>query len=555
MKKIVLYTLLIERSPQALPLGSACIASSLKNDEKLKNRAEVLLLENSKEDNGFVQENASDFIAGEIIKRCGGKPDFVLFSVFVWNHNEIEGARKILKEKFPEIIIIAGGPEVTADPLRFSFFDYTVSGQGEEIIPRLINQIIEGEGDLLARKNHFGTVSELEKLPSPYLDGTINLKKYGGALWELARGCPFKCSYCYESKGEKKIRYFPIERIEKELKLFNKEKISQVFVLDPTYNAGKKRALQILDLISKNAPGMFFYFEARAEFIDREMASAFTKIKCALQFGLQSADPEVLKNVNRTIDRKIFARNIGYLNEKGVIFGLDLIFGLPGDTLEGFKKSIDYALNLYPNNLETFCLSVLPGTDLFDSADNLNIEYEKNPPYHVIKTDKYSASDLKKSENLSHSCNIFYNQGRAVPWFNTLCRFLHRRPVLLLEDFYYWFVKESGKNVSIEEFDFSCRNHQEIEQLQLEFVRNIFARKKISEKELKTALSIIKINGALSRVESDGIEQTVQLDFHPDDLLSEYAMDISFFAKNAKYFSNKTRCFISKCGVDWKVVK
>ena len=60
---------------------------------------------------------------------------------------------------------------------------------------------------------------ELNTLSSPYLDGTLDPAEYGGALWELARGCPFKCSYCYESKGEKKIQYFPMERIEKELEL------------------------------------------------------------------------------------------------------------------------------------------------------------------------------------------------------------------------------------------------------------------------------------------------------------------------------------------------
>ena len=150
-----------------------------------------------------------------------------------------------------------------------------------------------------------------EVLSSPYLDGTIDVAKYGGALWELARGCPFKCSYCYESKGEKKVSYFPLERLEKEIELFAKKNISQVFVLDPTYNASKERAIKMLKIIEKKAPGMFFYFEARAEFIDRELAQAFSRVPCALQIGLQSADEAVLKNVHRTLDKKKFIRNIG----------------------------------------------------------------------------------------------------------------------------------------------------------------------------------------------------------------------------------------------------
>ena len=59
---------------------------------------------------------------------------------------------------------------------------------------------------------------------------------------------------------------------------------------------------------------MFFYFEARAEFIDKELALAFTKIPCALQIGLQSANPEVLKNVHRSLEKKTFEININYLN-------------------------------------------------------------------------------------------------------------------------------------------------------------------------------------------------------------------------------------------------
>ena len=95
---------------------------------------------------------------------------------------------------------------------------------------------------------------ELNTISSPYLDGTLDPAEYGGALWELARGCPFKCSYCYESKGEKKIQYFPMERIEKELKLFAEKDVPQVFVLDPTYNANKERALSLLKMMAKITP-------------------------------------------------------------------------------------------------------------------------------------------------------------------------------------------------------------------------------------------------------------------------------------------------------------
>lgn len=573
----VCTTLLIETSPQALPLGAACIASSIKNHSLTKdifNTVELIAI--SKEEEGFCKaektHTTAEYIAEKLCKN--GVPEFACFSVYVWNRNYLEEAALCLKKKNPSVVTIAGGPEVTANPESFSNFDYTIAGAGELAIPELISLIINDKKAEIPGvyqkilKNHNvpeapqkssvcrATVPDLSKISSPYLDGTLDVKDYGGALWELARGCPFKCSYCYESKGEKKIQYFPMERIEKELELFNKNKISQVFVLDPTYNANKKRALDLLNLIAKKAPGMFFYFEARAEFIDRELARAFTKIPCALQFGLQSADPEVLKLVHRTLDKKLFTRNIGYLNETGAIFGFDLIYGLPGDTLEGFKKSIDFALNLYPNNLETFCLSVLPGTDLADTADSLGLIYEKTAPYHVLKTDKYSEKDLANAEKISHACNIFYNNGRSVPWFNSVCHALHQRPSLFLEDFAFWYEKNiQPKNaLTLADFDYTNGNaHEKIEELQIAFVKEHFT-KRGRQNLLKVTENLIRFNGALSRVESDRKEQTVQLDYHPDDLASQYATDIQFFSKNCRPFKNKTRCFKNKNGqTDWRL--
>lgn len=573
MKKIVCSTLLIETSPQALPLGAACIASSLKHNPLTKH-FETSLIAVSREEEGWQKANAQMAATDYFVKKITehGTPDYACFSVYVWNREELEKAAGALKKAHPTIITIAGGPEVTANPESFTNFDYTVAGAGELAIPELISCLEDGKKpdapgiyEKILKEHNVpsknspvcrATPPVLAELSSPYLDGTLDVAQYGGALWELARGCPFKCSYCYESRGEKKIQYFPIERIEKELDLFNSKKISQVFVLDPTYNANKKRALELLNLIAKKAPGMFFYFEARAEFIDRELAKAFTKIPCALQFGLQSSNPEVLKLVNRSLNKKLFVKNIGYLNDAGAIFGFDLIYGLPGDTLEGFKKSIDFALSLYPNNLETFRLSVLPGTDLAEKAEILGLTWQSEAPYNVTKTQSFSEKDMSKAETLSHACNIFYNNGRAVPWMNSLCNALHLRPVILLENFAVWFKEnyEAKNKSNLKDFDLGCCDHTKIEKLQLDFVKSLLAKCNLTKIQ-NCVESIILFNGALSRVESDGKEQLVSLSYHPDDLASPYATDIQFFSKNCRPVKCRVRCFKNKAHqTDWKTI-
>lgn len=552
MKKLICTTLLVETSPQGIPLGAACIASAIKASPLTKGKYDVELIDFSLEDAEIMlakQNGGENAVSVLIAKRLAQKsPDFACFSVYVWNRNILSRAAVELKKILPDCICIAGGPEVTADPTSFDSFDFMTAGQGELATAELLNEIESGKNPddipgIYERKDSRQNVVRavpcpVELCPSPYLDGTIDPSKYGGALWELARGCPFKCSYCYESKGEKKIAYFPMERLEKEIELFAKKNIAQVFVLDPTYNASKERAMKMLKIIEKKAPGMFFYFEARAEFIDRELAHAFARIPCALQIGLQSANPDVLKNVHRTLDKKKFIRNIGFLNEAGVTFGFDLIYGLPGDDFKGFCESIDFALSLYPNNLELFCLSVLPGTDLHDAAKSFGLEWEQNPPYHVLKTPKFTSEDLKKCEKLSAAVNLFYNDGRAVPWLNSVLFPLHEKASEFFKDFEKWLGNQKN---------------QEIEKMQVDFVREKFHQKHL-DKIFPAAEDLIKIHGALGRCTFDGSESTFTTNYHPDDVMSEYGTDLIFFTENAERKKCKVRVFEGENGPDWKTL-
>lgn len=555
----------------------------------------------------LAKQNGGDYAVSALLasRLASKKPDFVCFSVYVWNRVILEKTCLELKKLLPDCVCISGGPEVTANPLSFHSFDYMIAGQGERAMVDLLAHLTENKPQI-TQKTMNTCVQEITAgcnsgnnndapgfafgvqgvyrtgnpppvgqsnpiiracpLPpdltaSPYLDGTLDVGKYGGALWELARGCPFKCSYCYESKGEKKIAYFPMERLEKEIELFAKKNISQVFVLDPTYNASKERAIKMLKIIEKKAPGMFFYFEARAEFIDRELARAFARIPCCLQIGLQSANPEVLKNVHRTLDKKKFEKNIGFLNEEGVTFGFDLIYGLPGDNFAGFCQSIDFALALYPNNLELFCLSVLPGTDLHDSAKGFGLEWESEPPYHVLRTPQFGEKDLAKAEKLALATNLFYTKGRAVAWFNSILYVLHEKPSEFLKGFTNYI--ESGFLSSEQKSKFAStgsirdwsaeKNSIQIEELQLAFIQKKF-REKHKDRFLPAAEDLIRIHSALGRCTFDGTESTFTTHYHPDDVMSEYGTDIEFFTENCGKQKCKVKVFVGENGADWRCI-
>ena len=603
-EKIVCATLLVEKSPQALPLGAACVASSIKS--RFKN-LEVLLFSPTMEDSEYFGKSdveKANIFAEKLLAFAGVDAEnsikAVCLSVYVWNRLVLEKVGLSLMEK--GILVIAGGPEITANPDSFVGADFVVSGEGEAAVPLLLEKLEKSSKSGIAdtsifekdfaeeaffvekSKYHPETKKVFykkslagEDLTSPYLDGTLDLSKYEGALWELARGCPFKCSYCYESKGEKKVRLLPMERIEKELKLFAEKDVPQVFVLDPTYNANKERALSLLKMMAKITPNTFYYFEARAEFIDRQIAKAFTKLPCAVQFGLQSSDEEVLKKVNRSFNKSQFVKNINILNQEGVIFGFDLIYGLPRDNLSGFCNSIDFALNLMPNNLELFCLSVLPGTDLFDDAKGYGLVFQEEAPYHVIETPGFSKADMGSASKIAAACNVFYNQGRAVPWFTSLMKALQVEPSKFFKDFIAWyeskkcdFAPKNGKKLSIQELSLACVSHKEVEKLQLDFLRDyleggsssgktgknsVKSSGKTGKKQylLPTVENLIRFNGAISRVTADGTKEKLSLAFHPDDLASPYAADMVFFAKNCGRFGCEVAIEMGSQGIWWQV--
>ena len=190
---VICTTLLIEKSPQALPLGAACIATSIKHSKELEGKCQVALKAFCLEDKDFPKDKneAALYIAEKLIEEEKGglensSPAIFCFSCFVWNIEVLENAAKILRDK--GFVCIAGGPEITAHPSFYKGFDYTVSGEGEVSVPLLISKII-GQSEK-SDKVIISQSPDLSLIHSPYLDGIINPSEYEGALWELARGCP-----------------------------------------------------------------------------------------------------------------------------------------------------------------------------------------------------------------------------------------------------------------------------------------------------------------------------------------------------------------------------
>jgi radical SAM superfamily enzyme YgiQ (UPF0313 family) len=470
--KIALISIHPCPSPQAVPLACAFLKEVLLADPELSKNVAVEISE-------FFLEDDPAACAGAILRL---KPDLVAFSVYVWSRDHALAIAAHLRKSAPALVICAGGAEPTANPeglFQAGVFDFLIRGEGERPFPQVIRAALQGgspagiPGVVLPGEpgGALPAPVELDSIPSPYLSGLLDPLLPGGALWQISRGCDFACAFCFDHKGSGGVRRFSLVRVEAELRLFAKLRVPQVFVLDSTFNKIPARAKEILRLIRKIAPDVHFHFEVRSEYLDAEMAELFASITCSLQIGLQSADPAVLRSVGRGFDRADFARRVSLLNQSGAIFGFDLIYGLPGDSAATFRDSLDFALSLYPNHLDIFPLAVLPGTRLYGKAAELGLNHQDAPPYTLLSTPSFPASDLEGARLLTAACDIFYSRGKAVAWFNAICSALKLPPCAFLAAFSRFLGNRgAGGEEEIAETD--------IWGLQRDFLREIFLEKK-----------------------------------------------------------------------------
>jgi hypothetical protein len=370
---------------------------------------------------------------------------------------------------------------------------------------------------------------DLARFPSPWLTGFIKPRE-GGVLWELARGCPYHCSYCYESKGEVGLRRIPRARIEAELDFFARSGVEQAFVLDPTFDADRARAKELLGLIERKGRTIHWKFEVRAELLDRELARRFSAIDCSLQIGLQSADPEVSAAVGRPLDLKAFSRGLELLNAEGVVYGIDLIYGLPKDSLAGFSRSLDFALGFQPNHLDVFPLAVLPGTALAERAEEFGLRYDPEPPHLLACTPSFPPEAMAKARRLASACDLFYSRGRAVSWFLQAVKPLKMRPAAFLGRFASAAEEDGlfGRDLASPLIASS-----RIEVVQLAFLESEYRAKGLDS--LVPALrDIVTFNGAWGRAMAEGESSELALSYDPDEVLGADALDLAAFARTAR---------------------
>lgn len=347
------------------------------------------------------------------------RPWIVGFTCYLWNIERTLWIAHRLKELWPEVRIVLGGPEITPDNawvLDTPDYDYAVIGEGEQSMADLLQALVAGEvaprtipGVYVppagagprydpARRPAFRTpIADLNQLGSPYPAGILNAADEQMLLLETTRGCVFKCKFCYYPKSYDRQYYLDYDVIRANLRHANEHGAREVFLLDPTLNQ-RKDFHEFLKVLSKGNPRrQFSYFgELRGEGVTEETARLLREANFTeVEVGLQSIDPDAQRQMDRKNNLRAFERGVRAMLGQGIRVKVDLIVGLPGDTVDSVRRGLHYLRDqsLF-SDLQVFNLSVLPGTAFREEAEHLGLAYQPRPPYYVLRTPTLERGEL-----------------------------------------------------------------------------------------------------------------------------------------------------------------
>lgn len=373
----------------------------------------------------FTIKDEQDRIIEAILKE---PYDVICFSVYIWNIEPIQEIIKAIKAKRPEVYILVGGPEVSYESsyLLDEGVDAISVGEGEESVweyIEMLNQRKSYEIIGIQTKDFPNTTYRkvsldfLETLEDPYfmeLDAHDMDRRY--LYFETSRGCPYGCEYCLSS-CDRQVRMFSQEYVLKLLEKISKSNIRQVKLLDRTFNADPKRALNIARYMNEHCPNQIFQFEIVAETLSEELLTFFEheadKQRFRFEIGVQSFNSQTLQAVGRLQNNERLCEVIQRLRDINVTMHVDLIAGLPYEDVLSFQASFDALFALGAKEVQLGILKLLKGTKLKAKQAQYDFIHDAHAPYAVQSTKWLSEVELARISKGAEAVEKFWNSGKC----------------------------------------------------------------------------------------------------------------------------------------------
>lgn len=320
------------------------------------------------------------------------------FSCYVWNIGLVRRVASQLRAARPAARFVFGGPQVMHQARQYltSGDDLAAvcNGEGEVTFTEYLRELTEPVPDLakVAGLSFFGggelvttaeraRLTNLDSVPSPFLAGLIE-PRYSMSILETNRGCPYRCGFCYWGAATNdRVYRFDEQRIMDEITWLASHDVMCLYIADANWGMlGRDVGLSqhIADCARKYRTPSMVYFSAA-----KNKPHAVTKITSIFQdagvvtsqpVSLQSIEPRVLDLVTRSnIKLSAFAAIQEDLRAKGLSSYIELIWPLPGETLDSFRSGISTLCDNEAQTVIVYSHLLLNNTPIYHKSEQLGL--------------------------------------------------------------------------------------------------------------------------------------------------------------------------------------
>lgn len=304
----------------------------------------------------------------------------------------VKGLAQIFKEQV-DIPIMVGGPHVTLfkEKVFEKYFDFIFVSESESSFARFL-ECYESKGNLseipgLILRVNGNTIftgepqkeTNLDKIPFP----ARHLLKYKHYKRETPRGilnyttiltkrgCPYQCIYCCNVVYGKLVRKRSMDNVMAEIEsVIEKFGIRHFYFADDVMTLDRKHTLSLCDEIDKRGTKITFEGATRADLVDEELIARLANSgMIRINFGLESADPEVLKIVKKEVPLECYVKANRFSNKYGIETFNNVMLGLPGETRESIEKTVSFLRNARDIQHVMYSIATpYPGTEFYEMA-------------------------------------------------------------------------------------------------------------------------------------------------------------------------------------------
>lgn len=371
-----------------------------------------------------------DEIVADLLATLGppvpGLTQVLGFGVYIWNVTQTTVVLRLLRAVRADLKIVLGGPEVsheTNDQAIVALADHVITGWGDVSFAKLCRALLDGPRPLM--KIIQGEQPDLTALALPYAHYSDADLANRVLYVEASRGCPFKCEFCL-SALDKTAWAFELETVLQALATLYQRGARQFKFVDRTFNLKIDSSVRILqffldrlaqaDQTTAGKTDLALHFEVIPDHLPERLRTMLTQFPAGvlqLEIGIQSFNPEVQQTISRRQDNTASEANLRWLlAHTHAHLHVDLIFGLPGETLASFAQGFDRLWAIGPHEIQLGVLKRLRGTPIARHTLTHGMVYASEPPYTVQQTAQLDANAVAQFTRLVRYWDLVANSGR-----------------------------------------------------------------------------------------------------------------------------------------------